>query len=60
MQLVLSAKWQPQKVSLYFIIFGSIVYNLATVNKRQNFLKVVVHAIIMDQCDQPCDCRKSR
>ena len=30
-------------------LFGSIVYDRATVYKRQNFLKVVVHVIIIDQ-----------
>ena len=35
--------------------FGSIVYNRAIEynrNKRQNFLKVVVNEIIIDQCNQ--------
>ena len=30
----------------------SIVYNLAIVYKRQNFLKIAVHVIIIDQCNQ--------
>ena len=30
----------------------SIVYNGAIVHKRQNFLKEVVHVIIIDQCNQ--------
>ena len=30
-------------------IFGFILYNRAIVYKRQNFLKVVVQVIIMDQ-----------
>ena len=34
------------------LIFGSIVYNRAIVYKRHNFLKVVVHVIIIDQCNQ--------
>ena len=32
--------------------FGSIVYSRAIVYKRQNFLKVVVHVIIIDQSIQ--------
>ena len=32
--------------------FGSIVYNLAMVDISQNFLQVVVHVIITDQCNQ--------
>ena len=31
---------------------GSIVYNRFIIYKRQNFLKVVVHVIIIDQCNQ--------
>ena len=31
---------------------GSIVFNPAILNKRQNFLKVVVHVIMIDQCNQ--------
>ena len=34
-----------------YFIFGSIVYNRAIVYKRYNFLKVVVHVIIIDQCN---------
>ena len=35
-------------------VFGSIVYNRAIVYKRQNFLTVFVHVIIIDQieCNQ--------
>ena len=33
-------------------IFGSIGYTRSIVYKRQNFLKVVVHVIIIDQCIQ--------
>ena len=32
--------------------FGSIVYNSAIVYNRQNFLKVAVHMIIIDQYNQ--------
>ena len=34
-------------------LFGSIVYSQAIVHKHQNFLKVVVHLIIIiiDQCN---------
>ena len=32
-------------------LFGSIVYNRAIVYKRQNFLQIVVHVIITDQCN---------
>ena len=33
-------------------IFGSIVYNRATVYRRQNFLWAVVQVVITDQCNQ--------
>ena len=33
-------------------IFGSIVYNRAIVYKRQIFLKIVVHVIIIEECNQ--------
>ena len=33
-------------------VLGSSAYNRAIVYKRQNFLKVVVHVIIKDQCNQ--------
>ena len=32
--------------------FWSSVYNRALVYKRQNFLKIVVHVIMADQCNQ--------
>ena len=32
--------------------FWSVVYNRAIVYKRQNFLKVVVHVITIEQCNQ--------
>ena len=32
--------------------FRSIVYNRTIVYERQNFLKIVVHVIIIDQCNQ--------
>ena len=34
------------------VVFGSIVHNRAIVYKRQHVLKVVVHVIIIDQCNQ--------
>ena len=34
---------------MYSFIFGSIVYYRAIVHKRQNFLKVDVNVIIIDQ-----------
>ena len=34
------------------LVLGSIVYNRAMVYKRQTFLKVVVHMIIIDQRNQ--------
>ena len=40
------------KVKVKASFFWSIVYNRAIVYKRQSFLKVVVHAIITDQCNQ--------
>ena len=43
---LLSALWAK------YDIFGSIVHNRAIVYKHQNFLKVVVHVIIIDQCNQ--------
>ena len=33
-------------------VFGSVVYNQAIVYKCQTFLKVVVHMIIIDLCNQ--------
>ena len=42
----------PQQNSATWKILGSIVYNRAIVYKHQNFLKVVVHVIIIDQCNQ--------
>ena len=47
LQLICSFPDQKKKV-----VFGPIVYNRAIVHKRQNFLKVVVHVIIIDQCNQ--------
>ena len=35
-----------------FTIIRSIVYNRAIRYKRKNFFKVVVHVIIIDQCNQ--------
>ena len=35
-----------------FVILGSIVYNRAKVHIYQNFLKVVVYVIIIDQWNQ--------
>ena len=40
--------------------FGSIAYNRATVYNHQNFLKVVVHVIIIDQSNQTARETKSR
>ena len=37
---------------IYRNLFGSNVYNLSIVYKRHNFLKEVVHVIIIDQCNQ--------
>ena len=37
-----------------------VVYNKAIVYKRQNVLKVVVHVIIIDQCNQTARLTKSR
>ena len=37
---------------VHYRLFGSIVYNRAIQYKRQDFLKVVVHVIIIDQCNQ--------
>ena len=34
------------------LLFGSIVDNRAIEYKRQNVLKVVVHVIFIDQCNQ--------
>ena len=35
------------------IFIGSVVYNrVVIVHKRQNFLWVVVHVIVIDQCNQ--------
>ena len=49
----------PHKSSFYekigdhiHYMFGSIVYNQVIVYKRQNFLKVVVHMIFIDQCNK--------
>ena len=39
-------------LTLLFNRFGSIVYNRSIVFKRQKFLKVVIHVIIIDQCNQ--------
>ena len=35
-----------------FTMFGSIIHNRAIVYKRKTFLKIVVHGIISDQCNQ--------
>ena len=40
--------------------FESIVYNRAIVYKRKNFLKVVVHVMTTDRCNQTTSWTKSR
>ena len=42
------------------ILFWSIVYSQAIVYKHQNFFKVDVHVIIIDQCIQTAREKKSR
>ena len=37
---------------MWFSFIRSIVYSKAIEYRRQNFLKVVVHVIIIDQCNQ--------
>ena len=49
LKLVLLA---AKRLSLFFIMFGSIVYSQAIVYQRQNFLKAVLYVIIIDQCNQ--------
>ena len=49
-----------EKALLFYIpegncIFGLIVDNRIIVYKRQNFLKAVIHLIIIDRCDQSLD-----
>ena len=50
--------WQPGPLSKLFVFipantfFGSIVYNRAIVYTYRKFLKLVVHEIIIDQCNQ--------
>ena len=44
----LLVKTRNTNFSLTPQIFGSIVYNRAIVYRRQNFLKVAVHVIIID------------
>ena len=49
---MLSSKSYLQDGSSVAAIFKSIVYNRAIVYKRQNFLIVIVHVMIIDQCNQ--------
>ena len=41
------------------VLIGSVVYNQAIVYKCQNFLKVAVHLIIVDQSNQTALLSKS-
>ena len=51
----------PSHVTMIFgSLTGSIVYNRAIVYKRQKFLKLVVHVIIIEQCNQTACQTKSR
>ena len=46
-----TARYEPSHLDLYCFdkyLFGSTVYNRAKVYIQQNFLKVVVHVIIID------------
>ena len=51
---VLGNKWQSDsKLSIcWFYFIGPIVYNPTIVYLHNNFLKVVVHVIIIDQLNQ--------
>ena len=46
-------------ITVYKPSFGSTVYNRVIVYKHQNFPKVVVHVIIIDQCNQTASQMKS-
>ena len=47
------AVWSGSTVfRVHQAIIGSILYNRAIIYKRQNFLKIVIHVIIIDQCNQ--------
>ena len=39
-----------EMIQVIAFILGLIVYNQAVVYKLQNFLKVMVHVFIIDQC----------
>ena len=52
--IVCSKNWYvgSQDYQSGFCSFGIFVYNRATVCRRQNIFKIVVHVIIIDQCYQ--------